>query len=134
MIFDTDILIWYFRGNQKARGFISEIPFRERRVSSLCIMELVQGCRDRQELRAVKEFIRDNIAGVIHPDERISEKASTLLEGHASTDGLRTIDALVAATALREDDTLVSANYKHFKKIAGLDVSKFEPKTLQLGI
>ena len=127
MIFDTDILIWYFRGNKKARAFISGVPFRDRRVSSLCIMELVQGCRDRQELRAVKEFIRDNIAGVIHPDERISEKAITLLEGYALADGLRTVNALVAATALREDDTLVSANYKHFKKIAGLDVNKFEP-------
>ena len=127
MIFDTDVLIWYFRGNQKVREFISGIPFRERNISSLCIMELVQGCRNRQELRAVKEFIRDNIAGVIHPDERISEKAISLLEGHATADGLRTVDALVAATALREDDTLVSANYKHFKKIAGLDVNKFEP-------
>ena len=127
MIFDTDVLIWYFRGNQKAREFISDVPFRERRISSLCIMELAQGCRDRQELRAVKEFIRDNIAGVIHPDERISEKAITLLEGHASADGLRTVDALVAATALREDDTLVSANYKHFKKIPGLDVNRFAP-------
>jgi hypothetical protein len=127
MIFDTDVLIWYFRGNLKAREFISGVPFRDRQVSSLCIMELVQGCRDRQELRAVKEFIRDNIADIIHPDERISEKAITLLEGYALADGLRTVDAIVAATALREDDTLVSANYKHFKKIAGLDVNKFEP-------
>jgi predicted nucleic acid-binding protein len=127
MIFDTEVLIWYFRGNLKARAFLSGVPFRDRRVSSLCIMELVQGCRDRQELRAVKEFIRDNIAGVIHPDERISEKAITLLEGYALADELRSVDAIVAATALREDDTLVSANYKHFKKIAGLDVNKFEP-------
>lgn len=127
MIFDTDILIWYFRGNRKAMELISGVPFRQRRVSSLCIMELVQGCRDRQELRAVKEFIRDNIASVIHPDERISEKAIALLEGHASADGLRTVDALVASTALREDDILVSANYKHFKKITGLEVNRFEP-------
>lgn len=127
MIFDTDVLIWYFRGNQKARAFISGVPFKDRRVSSLCIMELVQGCRDRQELRAIKEFIRDNIAGVIHPDERISEKAIMLLEGYALADGLRTVDAIVAATALREDDTLVSANVKHFKKIVGLEISKFEP-------
>ena len=127
MIFDTDILIWYFRGNQKARELISVVPYRDRQVSSLCIMELVQGCRDRQELRAVKEFIRENIAGVIHPDEDISEKAISLLEGHAGADGLRTIDALVAATALREDDTLVTANQKHFKKITGLEVRKFVP-------
>jgi len=127
MIFDTDVLIWYFRGNPKAQAFIAGVPYRDRQMSSLCIMELVQGCRDRQELSAVKEFLRENIAGVIHPDEHISEKAIVLLEGHASPDGLRTIDALVAATALREDDTLVTANHKHFKKIAGLDLRKFVP-------
>ena len=127
MIFDTDVLIWYFRGNEKARMFISGVPYRDRQVSSLCVMELVQGCRDRLELRAVKEFVRENIATVLHPDEYISEKAIALLEGHASADGLRTIDALVAATALREDGMLVTANYKHFKKIAGLDIQKFVP-------
>lgn len=127
MIIDTDVLIWYFRGNQNAGDFISGVPFRDRQMSSLCIMELVQGCRDRQELRAVKDFIRENIAGVIHPDAEIAETAIALLEGHAGTDGLRTIDALVAATALREDETLVTANYKHFKKIAGLEVRKFTP-------
>lgn len=127
MIFDTDVLIWYFRGSQKAKELISGVPYRDRQVSSLCVMELVQGCRERQEVRAVKEFLRENIAGVIHPDERISEKAIALLEGHASADGLRTVDALIAATALREDETLVTANHKHFKKIPGLEVRKFQP-------
>jgi predicted nucleic acid-binding protein len=127
MIFDTDVLIWYFRGNKKAMELISGVSYRDRKVSSLCIMELVQGCRDRQELREVKDFIRVNIATVIPPDEHISERAIALLEGHASADGLRTIDALVAATALREDDTLVTANHKHFKKIPGLEVRKFVP-------
>jgi predicted nucleic acid-binding protein len=127
MIFDTDVLIWYFRGNQKAREFLARVPYRSRRVSSLCIMELVQGCRDRQELRAIKEFIRENIAGTIHPDERISERAIALLEGHAAADGLRTVDALVAATALQEEETLVTANQKHFKKITGLNLQRFEP-------
>jgi predicted nucleic acid-binding protein len=63
----------------------------------------------------------------IHPDEHISEKAISLLEIHAGPDGLRTIDALMAATALRKDDTLATANHKHFKKIAGLDIRKFAP-------
>jgi len=127
MILDTDILIWYFRGNQKASEFISSIPFSERRVSSLCVMELVQGCRNRQELRMVKAFLQQNIATIIPPDERISERAILLLERHAATDGLRTIDALVAATALQEDDTLATSNHKHFKKISGLEVHTFLP-------
>ncbi len=46
MIFYTDMLIWYFRGNQKARNLISGIPYKNRQVSSLCIIELMQGCRN----------------------------------------------------------------------------------------
>jgi predicted nucleic acid-binding protein len=33
----------------------------------------------------------------------------------------------MAATALREDDMLATANHKHFKKIAGLEIRKFAP-------
>jgi hypothetical protein len=29
MIFDTDVLVWYFRGNQNARELISTVPYRD---------------------------------------------------------------------------------------------------------
>ena len=35
-------------------------------------------------------------------------------------DGLRTFDALIAATAMEDGFTLVSKNRKHFQMIAGL--------------
>lgn len=127
MIFDTDVLIWYFRGNQKALSLLAGVPYRERRISALTMMELVQGCRNRQEVREIRSLVRENIAGIDHPGERISEMAITLLEVHAQAHGLRTVDALIAATALHEDETLVTANYKHFKRIDRLAVRKFAP-------
>lgn len=127
MIFDTDVLIWYFRGNQKAMNLLSGVPYRERRISALTMMELVQGCRNRQEARDLRSLVRENISGIDHPGERISEMAITLLEAHAQAHGLRTIDALIAATALHEDETLVTANHKHFKHIDRLTVRKFAP-------
>lgn len=127
MIFDTDVLIWYFRGNQKAMKLLSGVPYRERRISALTMMELVQGCRNRQEARDLRSLVRENISGIDHPGERISETAITLLEAHAQAHGLRTIDALIAATALHEGETLVTANYKHFKHIDRLTVRKFAP-------
>lgn len=91
-------------------------------------MELIQGCLDRQEMKITREFIRDNFPEVIHPDTGISEKAVLLLEKHAISDGLRTIDALIAATALSMGAVLATANHKHFKKIAGLHILTFEAK------
>ena len=107
---------------------MKNIPHERRLTSSLCLMELVQGCLDKREMRDVKEFVRSNIAGVIHPDEKISEKAIRLLERHALSDGLRTVDSLIAATALTQGAALATSNYKHFKKISNLGIVKFEPE------
>jgi predicted nucleic acid-binding protein len=90
-------------------------------------MELIQGCLNKKELRTVKQFINLNFSLVIYPDEKISEKAILLLERHASSDGLRTVDALIAASVLSGRNTLATANYKHFKNIPSLVVLKFEP-------
>ncbi len=127
IIFDTDILIWYFRGNNNAHEFITRCVYEDRSISSLCIMELIQGCKTKQELKLVKEFIQSNFFNVIHPDENIAEKAILLLERYAFSDGLHAIDAIIAATALTANVTLATSNHKHFKNIQGLTVIKFEP-------
>ena len=90
-------------------------------------MELIQGCADKSELKSVKEFIRLNFSKIIYPDERISEKAIGLLEHYALSDGLRTVDALIAAFALSHKAALATVNYKHFKSIEGLQLIRFDP-------
>lgn len=129
MIVDTDILIWYFRGDETARRFLAGVPFPERMVSALTVMELVQGCRDQREVRDVAAFVSENLAAVIHPDEAISRRAIRLLELHALRVGLRVVDALIAATALEARVALASANVRHYRAIAGLSVVSFRPRS-----
>jgi predicted nucleic acid-binding protein len=126
VIVDTDVLIWYFRGNKGARDFIAGVPYQKRMISALCVMEIIQGCVDKIELKSVKEFIRLNFSTVIYPDERISERAIGLLERYALSDDLRTVDALIAASAISHRAALATANYKHFKSIEGLHVIRFK--------
>ncbi len=90
-------------------------------------MELIQGCADKSELKSVKEFIRLNFSKIIYPDEMISEKAIGLLEHYSLSAGLRTVYALVAASALLNKAALATANYRHFKNIKGLYVIRFAP-------
>ena len=125
MIVDTDILIWYFRGDETARRFLARVPFPERTVSALTVMELVQGCRDQREARDVAAFVSENLAAVIHPDEGISRRAIRLLELHALRAGLRVADALIAATALEGRAALATANVRHYRAIAGLSLVRF---------
>lgn len=90
-------------------------------------MELIQGCLDKKEVKTVKEFVKENFSLVIHTDEKISENAIELLEKHALSDGLGTIDSLIASSVLLKGATFVTANYKHFKNIPNLNILKFDP-------
>jgi len=127
VIFDTDVLVWYLRGYQKARRFIESVPHQQRALSSLTFMELLQGCRNQQEGRQVKAFISENISLVIHPDEIISRRAIALLEHHAFSHGLRVVDAIIAASALETAASLATANVKHYRVIAPLNLIQVKP-------
>jgi predicted nucleic acid-binding protein len=96
-------------------------------LSSLTLMELLQGCRNQREARAVKAFIAENISVVVHPDETISRRATALLEHFAFSHGLRVVDAMIAATALETASSLATANVKHYRVIAPLDLIHFKP-------
>jgi predicted nucleic acid-binding protein len=130
VLFDTDVLIWYFRGLETAAELIAMTPFEQRSVSSICIMELTQGCRNKKELREINAFTKGTFSSVIHCDKAISEKAIALLRSHALSHGLGTVDALVAASALLNDATLATGNFRHFDKIANLNLLKFDPRRL----
>jgi len=127
VIFNTDVLVWYFRGNERARRFLASVAQPHRAVSSLTMMELIQGCRGRTELHEVKTFMRDSIPLVVHPDEGSCHRAIALLEQHAAPHGLRVVDALIAAAALESGCALATANVKHYRVIANLEVVPFRP-------
>lgn len=127
VVFDTDVLIWYFRGDEGAQRFLARVLYENRAVSSLTVMELIQGCRRQDELRAVKGFIAENIPLLLHPDEAICIRAMALLEEYAFSMGVRMADALIAATALDGRHLLATANVRHYRMISGLDLLPFKP-------
>lgn len=53
---------------------------------------------------------------------QITGLAYELLKRYAKSDGLRTFDALIAATAIEEGLTLLSKNRKHFQMIGELSL------------
>lgn len=128
IIFDTDILIWYFRGDAKARAFLASAERERRWLSSLTLMELLQGCRRPEELMDVQVFVAENISRIIHPRTSISEKAIHLIDDHALSHGLRVIDGLIAASALLSRAALATGNRRHFSFIPGLDLLPFVPE------
>jgi predicted nucleic acid-binding protein len=128
VLFDTDVLIWYFRGLEPAAALIAETPFERRMISSFCIMELIQGCRNKKEIKEVMTFVKESFSRIVHCDETMSEKAIGLLRVYALSHGLRTIDALIAAAAITSEVTLATGNYRHFEMIDKMRLLKFDPR------
>ena len=128
MIFDTDVLIWFLRGDGKAARLIESQS--DRAISIVSAMELVQGARSRGEIKAIHEFIRQSGILLIPVNESISHVALSLIEAHAMGEGPRVADALIAATAREAALPLATGNARHFKAIAGLEVKVFRPEAL----
>lgn len=125
MIFDTDLLIWVEHKHQGAVTLIDDCL--ERYVSLQTYMEFLQGAKSQIVLQSFKIFLNDLNFQVLPLTENIGHRASIYIEEYALSSGIRTGDALIAATAVEHGMTLVTGNQKHFKPIQELNLHVFRP-------
>ncbi|GHU32093.1 ribonuclease VapC [Betaproteobacteria bacterium] len=125
MIIDTDVLIWYFRGNEKAKAAISKaVPFS---VSTISVMELMQGARNKAEQKAMNRQLRAWGVNIIHIGEAISIRATQYISDFALGHSMTATDALIAGTVVESGDKLLTANTKHFECVPGMALQRFRP-------
>ena len=123
MIFDTDVMIWAFRGNGKALDAIDAASMRS--ISAVTYMELLQGVRNKAEMRSMKRFLSTLGFATLPVTAEITTRAIAIMEEAALKSDLGVCDALIFATALESGDRLLSGNVKHFKEVPLLDASAF---------
>ena len=125
MLFDTDVLIWATRGHAGAPATLADTA--PMRMSVVSYMELAQACRNKLELKKLKKSLQ-LCRAILEPlDEASSQLAAQLIDRYAHSHNLRMADALIAATAITQSLTLLTANDKHFAKIEGLKIRVFRP-------
>ncbi len=125
MLIDTDVLIWYLKGNEKAKAAIENLLTFS--ISVVTYMELVQGMRNQRELRELRRALKEWRANILYIDEEISSKAMFLVERHFLSNSLRLADALIASTALTNGLPILTANNKHYKIVNQLKIEVFRP-------
>jgi len=124
MLVDTDVLIWYLKGDEKAYQAIEKLNIFF--ISVVTYMELVQGMRNRTELNNFRKALRIWNAQILYISEEISAKAMFFVEQHYLSHSLQLADALIGATAVTYGNPILTGNEKHYKVIKDLQIKKFK--------
>ncbi len=125
MIVDTDVLIWYLKGNENAFEVIEDLNTFS--ISVVTYMELVQGMRNKKELNSLRQALKIWNTQIFYISENISAKAMFFVEQHYLSHSMQLADALIGATAITCGTPILTANDKHYKVLKDLQIKKFKP-------
>jgi len=125
MVIDTDVLIWYMKGNKRAYNAIEDS--KHFYISVVTYMELVQGMRNKKELSHLRKALNVWNSKILYISEEISVKAMFFVEQHFLSHSIQLADALIGATAIFHGFPILTGNDKHYKILKDLKVKKFRP-------
>jgi predicted nucleic acid-binding protein len=125
MLIDSDVLVWLTRGHIGAAQRLHAMSAW--RISAVTYIELAQGCRNKADLARLKKGLAAHNAEIVPITPAISQRAVDLIDALALSHGMRLADALIGATAIELQATLITANVKHFSAVEGLSVEAFLP-------
>ncbi|MDP1650023.1 MAG: type II toxin-antitoxin system VapC family toxin [Rubrivivax sp.] len=125
VLIDSDVLVWFTRGHVGAAQRLHALPAW--RISVVTYIELAQGCRDKVELARLKKGLAARNTEIVPITPAISARAAELIDTLALSHGMRLADALIGATAIENQATLITANVKHFSAVDGLTIETFLP-------
>ena len=118
-LIDTDVMVDVSRRISAAANYLDSLD--DITISIITAHELIVGARNQRDAAGIDGLIQTY---PVHAElgVQVTRLAYELLKRYAKSHGLRTFDALIAATAIEEGLTLVSRNRKHFQMIGGLNL------------
>ena len=117
MLLDTDVLIDFLRGYEKAVSFVNANSSRII-LSSVVVAELYAGVKGDAEQATLERFI--SLFRVIPVDSEIAKTGGLYKRDFSKSHGVGLADAILAATAESENAELITLNTKHYPMIRGL--------------
>jgi predicted nucleic acid-binding protein len=113
-LLDTDVLIDYLRGHERAVRFL-ETAAGDLHVSSISVAELYAGVKGEEEDRSLQQFLSAFI--IVPIDQAIARAAGLYRQLYRQSHGTSLADALIAASSEAQGATLVSLNRRHYPKL-----------------
>ena len=125
MIFDTDIIVFVQRGNERAGLMVDSAD--ERYISTQTYLELMQKARNKEDQKKSLQYLKLMDIKTLSLTPNIGHRAMIYVEQYGLSHSLGAGDAIIAATAIENAMPLTSCNEKHFKAIKELDLKVFKP-------
>jgi len=127
---DTDILSFYFKGDQKVVDKFNDYlrEFDVINISIITYYEILGGLKFKnaeKQIKEFEEFVNNNT--IIHISEE-SAKISGDIYANLRKSGITvgTSDILIAGIALENELTLITNNERHYESIQGLNIENWK--------
>ncbi len=127
-IFDTDILIYFLKGDQQIVKRFAKIPLDDLYTTRINYTELFYGAynstKKDKNLKLIKEFLKE--FKIVEFDKSASEifaKQKALLKQNGKL--IQDFDLMIASIAIANNSILVTNNTKHFKRVKNLKVENW---------
>jgi tRNA(fMet)-specific endonuclease VapC len=117
---DTNVLIEFYKGNQKVLNVLHGIGSSSLAISVITAGELYYGARDKRELQKIQKHL--SLLKQIPLDVEISMLFVDLLENFSLSHKLSIPDALIASTAICQQMPLYTLNVRDFRFIPGIEL------------
>jgi predicted nucleic acid-binding protein len=118
-LIDTNVFSRIFKGNLQVTQFVESL---ESVLDATIYIECLQGSKSDQEKRVVEKYLRKFSLLPITPESSVI--AIELIRNYSNSHGLLLPDALIAATALENDLTVLTYNIGDFQFIQDLNCEK----------
>jgi predicted nucleic acid-binding protein len=117
ILIDTDILVDFLRGHNKAVAFVNAHSTRII-LSTIVIAELYAGVKGDAEQAVLDNFV--SLFRVIPVSSEIAKAGGLYRRDYGKSHGVGLADAILAATAEAEDAELKTLNTKHYPMLKDL--------------
>lgn len=114
---DTNIFVAILRGDSRLKDVVEGPRYA---INTIVYLELIQGAKNKLEVRKIEEYLA--AYELIHFDLDVSRRSIDLIRAYSPSHGLMLPDAVIAATCLINDFSLLTFNTRDFRFIDGLTV------------
>ncbi len=126
ILLDTDAMVDVMRRHPLAVAWLGQLGPDVVGIPGLVAMELLQGCRDREEQRQLESILRPYT--LYWPAQADCIRAFDDFAAYHLSHDIGILDALIAETAVGLGVELVTFNEKHYRAVSALHTLQPYPR------